>query len=115
MSNLRAICRRYAVVSSIYCCRSHGRLGFAPSAGYSDLRLPSPCFASSPFVVDHAPRMGPGSRANPRRTITRVSNWNSKKSRHETLVSLALLGCIFLVDNSSIFQINLEEERNILA
>ncbi|URD71957.1 DnaJ domain [Musa troglodytarum] len=85
MSNLGAICRRYAVISSIYCRRSHGRLGFAPSAGYSDLRLPSLCFVSSPVVVDHALRMGPGSRANLRRTITRVSNWNSEKSPYETL------------------------------
>ncbi|RRT82889.1 hypothetical protein B296_00016948 [Ensete ventricosum] len=42
-------------------------------------------FASSPFVVDHAARMGPGSRANPRRTITRVSNWNFEKSPYVTL------------------------------
>lgn len=29
--------------------------------------------------------MGPASRANPRRTLTRVSNWNSEKSPYETL------------------------------
>ncbi|WOK93300.1 chaperone protein dnaJ 20, chloroplastic [Canna indica] len=85
MSNLRAICRPYAVISSIYCCRGYGRLGFAPSSRNSKLRIPSPSYASSPFLLDDYTRMGPASRASSRRTLTRVCNWKSEKSPYETL------------------------------
>ncbi|THU66714.1 hypothetical protein C4D60_Mb05t17120 [Musa balbisiana] len=85
MSSLRVICRPYVVVSSIYCCRGHGRLRFAPSARNPNLPISHPSYASSPFVLDDSPRMGPALRANSRRTLTRVSNWNSEKSPYETL------------------------------
>nr|XP_010916942.1 meiotically up-regulated gene 185 protein [Elaeis guineensis] len=86
MSNLRAICRPHAAISSfIYCCRGNARLGFTSSSRKASFRIPSPSAASSPFVLDDLPRMAPASRANPRRTLTRVSNWNSEKSPYETL------------------------------
>lgn len=85
MSNLRATCRPYAAITSIYSYRGRGGLTFSPSARNPNLRIPSPCHASSPFVLGDQARMGPASRASSRRTITRVSNWKSEKSPYETL------------------------------
>ncbi|RWW27516.1 hypothetical protein BHE74_00014795 [Ensete ventricosum] len=124
MSSLRVISRPYVVISSIYCCRGHGRLRFALSARNPNLPISPPSYTSSPFVLDDSPRMGPASRANSRRTLTRVSNWNSQKSPYETLGNFLkdhfcgpALGSrldIHLV-NVTIFQIDPEEERKILA
>ncbi|XP_074590459.1 uncharacterized protein LOC141846340 [Curcuma longa] len=85
MSNLRAICRPYATITSICSYRGQGGLAFSPSARKPNLRIPSPCHASSPFVLEDHARMGPASRASSRRTLTRVSNWKSEKSPYETL------------------------------
>ncbi|KAG6529216.1 ER-phagy receptor 1-like [Zingiber officinale] len=85
MSDLRAICRPYAAITSIYSYRGQGGLAFSPSAPArkSDLRILTPCHASSPFVLEDHARMG--SRGSSRRTLTRVSDWKSEKSPYETL------------------------------
>lgn len=85
MSNPRSICRPHPLIYSfISCCRSQARLGFA-SSFRRPRRRAFPIFSSS-FLTDDLPSMSaPSSRFGSRRTITRVSSWNSEKSPYETL------------------------------
>lgn len=85
MSNMKSICRPHPLISSfISCCRSQARLGFTSSFRSPRLRLSS--INSSSFLADDLPKMATtSSRFNSRRTLTRVSNWNSEKSPYETL------------------------------
>ncbi|OAY78253.1 Chaperone protein DnaJ [Ananas comosus] len=91
MSTLRSIARPHGAVSSfIYCYRGYARLGFAPSARNPNVRIPSPSTSSSylhsAFVLDFdLTGAATASRSGQRRTLTRVSNWNSEKSPYDTL------------------------------
>ncbi|KAH0452319.1 hypothetical protein IEQ34_019618 [Dendrobium chrysotoxum] len=88
MNSLRAICFPDAVVSSfITRCRVHARLGFSAATRNPSLRAPNPIYSSpsAAFLVDDLPRMSHASRTNSKRTLTRVSNWNSEKSPYDTL------------------------------
>ncbi|XP_020586652.1 uncharacterized protein LOC110028926 [Phalaenopsis equestris] len=88
MNSLRALCFPDAVVSSfISCCRVHIRLGFSAATWNPRLRTPSSVNSSfsSGFSVDDLPRISHASRSSTKRTLTRVSNWNSEKSPYETL------------------------------
>ncbi|KAJ4817437.1 Chaperone protein dnaJ [Rhynchospora pubera] len=73
-------------------------LGFASLNGIPSLKmhLPPSSFASfvattssssssSSFVIDELPRMSCSYRFSQRRTLTRVSNWNSEQSPYDTL------------------------------
>ncbi|KAL5992249.1 hypothetical protein ACLOJK_013165 [Asimina triloba] len=81
MSNLRAasLCRPQLLFSSfLSTCRHQSRRLRLPPQN------PSPSIAF-PFDPLEFPRIDPVSRFNPKRTIARASNWNSKKSPYETL------------------------------
>ncbi|KAJ3673342.1 hypothetical protein LUZ60_006716 [Juncus effusus] len=88
MSNMRTVC-----------CRPQAMMIFSFSNCYrGGVRVRNhglevrnyPCYfttpsSSSSFVMDDLPRMFGPYRSGQRRTLTRVSNWNSEKSPYETL------------------------------
>ncbi|KAF3322986.1 chaperone protein dnaJ 20 [Carex littledalei] len=99
MSNIRTICASF--INHRGGGGGHARLGlglglgFGPFNGVPSLKMHSPpcSFASfetttsysSSFVIDELPRMSGFYRSTQRRTLTRVSNWNSEKSPYKTL------------------------------
>ncbi|KAL0432733.1 UNVERIFIED_CONTAM: hypothetical protein Slati_2607600 [Sesamum latifolium] len=86
MSNLRAICRPHAVLSSTACCYRSVVKVYSVENPKSSVRPPS---SSSVYAVwfgglgEH----GPGGRLNRQRRMvaTRASNWTDFKSPYETL------------------------------